>query len=164
MLLTVPIKLLATPEQKSQLLATTYKFNEACNWVSELAFENGVFKQFYLHDALYYELKDRFKLPSQFAVRVIARVSDSYAVNRQALHKFKKSSSVEYDERLLSWGRLETISISCVGVKSRIKIPIAFGDYAQLENKVIKKSAKISYKRGEFYLLVAVETPEASLK
>src|ERR1019366_265859 len=123
MLLTVPIKLLANAEQKSQLLATTYKFNEACDWVSELAFENGIFKQFDLHEALYYELRDKFQLPSCFAVRVIARVADSYAINKQALHKFKKSSSVEYDKNLLSWKKLESISILCIGEKDRIKIP-----------------------------------------
>jgi IS605 OrfB family transposase len=166
MLLTVPIKLLATPEQKIQLLALMHKFNEACNWLSELAFENGVFKQFDLHDAFYYELCSRFDLKSQLAIRIIGRVADSYKLNKQIQHSFKKTSSVELDEHLLNWKQLSTVSIT--SLDGRLNIPIAFSNRinlkAKLKKDMIKGSAKLVLKKGEFYLQAAVEMPEASPK
>ena len=41
MLLTTSIKLVANQDQKRQLLKTMYKFNSACDWVSQYAFANN---------------------------------------------------------------------------------------------------------------------------
>jgi len=160
MLLTVSIKLLADADQKRKLLATAYKFNSACSWASQIAFEKKIFGKRKLQKAIYYELREKFSLPAQFAIRVIARVSESYALDKSIQHQFSRNSSVEYDQRLLSWKKLDAISIATVD-DGRLLIPIAFGQYAKLAEKVIRKSAKLIYRGKQFYLQVAMEMPEA---
>jgi IS605 OrfB family transposase len=54
--------------------------------------------------------------------------------------------------------------ISILSLDGRLIIPIVYGSYAKLEEKVIKNSAKLIYKKGSFYLQAAVETPKETLK
>jgi putative transposase len=46
----------------------------------------------------------------------------------------------------------------------RLTIPIVFGEYAKLNERVIRNSAKLIYKNREFYLQAVVEVPEEQLK
>jgi len=162
MLLTTSIKLLATPDQKTSLLRSMYQFNAACNWISEYAFANSIFSKVKLQKAIYYELREKFALPAQFAIRAISRVSESYKVDKKVQHSFKKTSSVEYDQRILNWKKLDTISI--LSLDGRLSIQIVFGSYAKLTERVIRNSAKLIYRQGQFYLQAAVEVPEAQLQ
>ena len=162
MLLTTSIKLLTTEDQKKSLLKSMYQFNAACNWISEYAFANTMFSKVKLQQAIYYELREKFNLPAQFAIRAISRVSESYKVDKKVQHTFKKTSSVEYDQRILNWKKLDTISI--LSLDGRLSIPIVFGSYAKLDERVIRNSAKLIYRQGQFYLQAAVEVPEAQLQ
>jgi len=120
-----------------------------------------MFSKVKLQKAIYYELREKFSLPAQFAIRAISRVADSYKTDKKAQHKFKKTSSVEYDQRILNWKKLDTISI--LSLDGRLIIPIVFGQYAKLNERVIRNSAKLIYKNKEFYLQAVVEVPEAQL-
>lgn len=139
-----------------------YQFNAACNWISEFAFANSMFSKVKLQKAIYYELREKFSLPAQFTIRSISRVADSYKVDKKIQHKFKKTSSVEYDQRILNWKKLDIISI--LSLDGRLAIPIVFGSYAKLTERVIKNSAKLIYQNKQFYLQVVVEVPEAQLQ
>jgi len=159
MLLTTSIKLLADEQQKRKLLRSMYQFNSASNWVSEVAFSKKIFSKFKLQKEIYYELREKFSLPAQYAIRVISRVCESYKINKLVEHKFDKHSSVEFDARILNWRRLDSISI--LSVDGRLNIPVVFGKYAKLEERTIKNSAKLVYKDKQFYLQAVVEVPEA---
>src|SRR5277367_6478366 len=106
MLLTTSIKLLTTDDQKKSLLKSMYAFNAACNWISQYAFTNSMFSKVKLQKAIYYELREKFSLPAQFAIRALSRVADSYKLDKKIQHQFKKTSSVEYDQRILNWKKL----------------------------------------------------------
>jgi putative transposase len=162
MLLTASIRLLADTDQKKSLLKSMYQFNSACNWISEFAFANSMFSKVKLQKAIYYELREKFSLPSQFAIRAISRVAESYKLNKKIQHTFKKTSSVEYDQRLLNWKKLDTISI--LSLDGRLILPIVFGSYAKLTERVIRNSAKLIYRDKQFYLQAAVEVPEANMQ
>jgi putative transposase len=162
MLLTTSIKLLTTTDQKEKLLRSMYQFNVACNWISEYAFTNSMFSKVKLQKAIYYELREKFGLPAQFAIRALSRVADSYKVDKKVRHKFRKTSSVEYDLRILNWKKLDQISI--LSLDGRLSIPIVFGEYAKLTERVIRNSAKLIYRDKQFYLQAAVEVPEANLQ
>ena len=162
MLITTSIKLLTTEDQKSKLLKSMYRFNSACNWLSEVAFATKNFSKIYLQKASYYELREKFNLPSQYAIRIISRVCESYKLDKKAQHKFSKHSSVEFDQRVLNWKKLDKISI--LSVDGRLTIPIIFGKYAKLEERTIKNSAKLIYRDKQFYLQAVVEVPEESLR
>ena len=51
----IQIQLKPTAEQASSLVKTVCRFNEACNWVAEKAFERRLANRYALHKLLYYE-------------------------------------------------------------------------------------------------------------
>lgn len=161
MKLTIKAKLLSNAEQHQSLKKTMEAFNNACNYISKRAFETKTFNQVKLHHLVYREARNKFpELSSQFIVRAIAKVSDSYIAEKKTLHKFKKYSAVVYDQRLLSFKRLSIASIN--SVDGRLKIPFVIGQYRSLEGKSIKGQADLTFENNKFFLNVVIEFPEGT--
>jgi len=116
------IKLLTTKEDKESLLQTLFTVNKASTYVSFKAFENKTFNKFKIHHLCYKEIRERYNLSSQLAIRAIAKVATSYGdfKNRFSVHKFNKYSSIGYDNRILSFNKK---GISILSVNGRLKIP-----------------------------------------
>lgn len=159
MKLTIKAKLLTIPEQYQSLKKTMEVFNNTCNYISQRAFKTKTFNQIKLHHLTYREARDKFpELSSQFIVRAIAKVSDSYVAEKKRFHKFKKYSAVVYDQRLLSFKRLSIASIN--SVNGRLKIPFIIGQYRSLEGKSIKGQADLTFKNNKFFLNIVIEFPD----
>ena len=103
MKLTAKIKLLPTPEQAQNLLDTLGRANQACNALSELAWENKQFKQFGLHKLAYYPIKEQFALSAQMIVRGIAKVVDAYKLDKKTKREFRPTGAIAYDSRIISY-------------------------------------------------------------
>lgn len=161
MKLTVKIKLLTDVEQHKALVKTMELFNKACDYISNVAFETKKFSQVPLHRMSYHDARKKFpELASQFIVRAIAVVSDSYVNDKKVLHKFKKHSAVVYDERILSFKRLNAVSIN--SVSGRLKIPFVIGRYNALEGKRLSGQADLTLEDNIFYLNVVIDIPNAT--
>lgn len=162
MKLTVKVKLLPTPEQKESLTKTMEIFNDACNYISKIAFKEKKFGQVALHKLCYREVRKKFNLSAQFTIRAIGKVKDSYRYkkNRKTLHIFKKHSALVYDNRILSFRGLDTVSI--LSIDGRFKIPIVFGSYAKLEQRRVRGQADLIYQKGNLYLCLVVELPNGT--
>jgi len=154
------IKLSPTQAQHDTLLETMEAFNKACNHASAMAFNNKIWGQYYLHHAVYKELRENFKLSAQMAVRAIAKVSESYAVDKKSLHTFKPHSAMVYDQRILAWKGLDKVSI--LTLAGRQIIPIRIGTYQEtrIDRKV--RQTDLVFRNGIFYLAAVVDTPEAT--
>lgn len=142
------------------MLKETMKvFTNTCNHISQIAFEAKTFNQVKLHHLVYFETRKKFpELSAQFIIRAIAKVADSYHVDKKILHKFKRHSAVVYDQRLLSFKDLSTISISTVS--GRKKIPVIFwGPYTSLEKNRIKGQADLTFEGNKFFLNIVIEVP-----
>jgi len=107
--LSARIKLLPDRSQKEALLLTLRAVNDACNFVSETAWREKSFRQFDLHHLCYRDVRSRFDLSAQAAVRVISKASDSYKLDRKTERKFKRTGSIAYDNRILSWRLAESM-------------------------------------------------------
>jgi putative transposase len=103
MKLTLQIKLLPTDEQAITLKNTFSVFNEACNTISQIAWERHVFKQFSLHKEVYYPIKETYRLSSQLVVRAISKVADAYKLDRKKQRHFREFGAITYDSRVLSY-------------------------------------------------------------
>lgn len=160
MKLTVKVKLLPSPEQKAFLIKTIETFNNACNYISDIAYKNKVFGQVGIHRFCYRDVRDMFGLSSQFTVRAIGKVSESYRAEKSTLHTFKKHSAIVYDQRLLSFRNLSIASM--LTVNGRIKVSVVFGSYAKLEQRRIAGQADLSYEKGNMYLCLVIELPEGT--
>jgi len=155
---TLMIKIASSPEQYQALLQTMERFNKACNYASQIAFESSTFGQYYLHHAVYDYLRQHYKLSAQMAVRAIAKVSESYKADRKSQHFFKPHSAMVYDQRIVSWKGLDKVSI--LTLDGRKIIPIRIGAYqeARIDRKV--RQCDLVLSNGIFYLAVVVDAPE----
>jgi putative transposase len=159
MLKTASIKLIATQEQSASFLKTMAVVNAACDFISAWCFSNKTYNWIKIHKALYRDIRIKFNLPSQFAIRAIRKVADTYKLDKKIRHEFKRTGAIDYDARLLNWKSLNSISINTVD--GRLKaVPVLFGKYAAITRDNIKNSAKLVYRKKQFYLQAAIETPE----
>jgi len=136
MLLTLKMKLITTDVQHKKLLQTMERFNEACDFVSDFAFQNKTFGKILLQKHLYREIRDKFSLSAQMAVRTVGKVSESYQTDWKCKHKFDPHGAMVYDQRILSFKSLETCSI--LTLEGRETVNIAYGGYQTLDlNRVL---------------------------
>ena len=116
-----------TPEQAEALKTVMQAYNAACNFVSDLAWERRCFNQIALHHLTYRDIRERFGLPSQLAVRAIAKVADAYKVSKATKAQFRPLGSITYDSRVL---RLLGVSnVSCSTLQGRITVKLNIGGY-----------------------------------
>ena len=160
MLQTLMVKLATNKEQHSAILETMHRFNEACNYIAEIAFKMGTANKQEIHKVVYYDVRGGFKLSAQLAVRAISKVSEAYKRDRTIKPTFKPTGAIVYDQRILSWRKLEAVSI--MTLDGRLIIPIRMGDYQKVRLDRIRGQADLIMRNGIFYLMVVVEVPEAS--
>jgi len=78
-IITAKLKLLATPEQHHALRQIQLAYRDALNYVSQYAFEHGkTSNEKRLHQGTYYDIRTRFKLPSEMTNNVIRQVGVTY--------------------------------------------------------------------------------------
>ena len=74
MQLTAQLKFQTTPSEADALRRTLERTNEACNYISECAWDAKTFRQYDLHKLCYRAVRDRFGLDAQVTVRAISRL------------------------------------------------------------------------------------------
>ena len=158
MLKTLQIKLLPDDDQKQALIDTFLRFNNACNFVSKIAWEKRRFNKILLQQIIYREIREKFGLASQLAVRAIAKVVETYKADKTTFHEFKDFGSIVYDQRILSFKGMDTVSINTV--HGRIRIPITIGKYGEIPFQRIRGQCDLVMRNKIFYLMVAIEVPE----
>ena len=131
MQITVTVKLNPTAEQFALLLETVKRCNAACDWLSEIAFREGIFRHFDLHKRAYCGVRKAFQLPSCHAVRCLAKVADAYKLDRTVQRTFRSTGAIELDKNLLRWffdkedkqQKLTEQAVGITTVQGRLKIP-----------------------------------------
>ena len=160
MLQTLMVKLDTSEEQHQALLETMHRFNEACNYISNIAFERKTANKFKLQKIVYNDARERFKLSAQLVIRAIAKVSEAYKRDKSIKPEFSPDGAIVYDQRILSWKGLEAVSIlSLIG---RLKIPVRIGEYQKVRMDRVRGQADLILRNGIFYLAIVVEAPEPS--
>ena len=96
MKITAKIHLRPTPDQAIALRGTLLAANTACNYLSEYAFVNQTFRQYDLHNAQYYIVREKFSLSAQLIVRCLAKVADSYKLDRETQRVFRPLGGIAY--------------------------------------------------------------------
>jgi putative transposase len=160
MKLTIQLQLLPTPDQKANLLDTMDRFNEAATFAARVGFDAGVFGQVSIHKLAYKEIRERFGLSAQLAVRAIAKAVECFQRDKTVCPVFKSRSAICYDRRVMSFKGLTTVSLWSLA--GRLLIPFVCGDYQKERQGRIKGQADLVYRQGKFYLLCTIEFPEGT--
>lgn len=120
MRVTIKVKISEHP-QLTELFDT---YLQACQYASNKAFEHQVKHKFDLHNLIYYDMRKRFKLKSQFVVNAIARGYESFkSCEKQVIFK---SVPIRYDRRTFSF---KTDCVRLTVNKGRIDVPINIASY-----------------------------------
>jgi putative transposase len=160
MLVTESLKLAPSPEQADALLATIRACNAAASRAAEVAFEHKMANKIRLQPLVYGELRERFGLSSQMAVRAISKACEAYkSAGKKSLPTFRPLGAIAYDQRILSWKGRDRVSILTLG--GRTIIPVVYqGRWLATTGTTMRASADLIYRDGNFYLAVVIDVPE----
>ena len=89
-------------KQKQMLIDTLNAFNEACNSVSRIAWDRKMFNK---------DIREKFGIAAQLAVRVIEKVVETYKADGDVFHEFRDFGSIVYDQRVLSFKGMDTLTL-----------------------------------------------------
>jgi putative transposase len=185
----VKVRMLPSAGDAAAMYETLQTCNLAASWLSAQMHAARVFRKIDAQHRFYYELRARFGLAAQLAIRVIGKVAEAYAALRANIAAgnygppgsdrrrriedspivYQPSGAQPFDARCLSWrfpkevGRDAAITIWTTA--GRLKnIPI-IGDPRQmmlLSTRAIGECDLI-YRDGKWFLHATIEMPEAVL-
>ena len=184
--LTAQVKLLPDERQVALLTQTMQYFNDACNYVSKIAFKYKVFRHINLHNlkivddiTLYYHLRVKYpRLNSMHIELVLRKVANAYqtriTTSKKRKRKWKKScsfkemSGIPYNHLISNYqllvrcgGGVNDISVSTIAGRDKIKFSI--GDHQcrlflnTIPDRNAIKEARLIYRNKMFYLNIPVE-------
>ncbi|MGW2564157.1 RNA-guided endonuclease InsQ/TnpB family protein [Streptomyces sp. NPDC001514] len=175
------VKLIPEADQAAALSATLHSVNEAANWVSAVAFERGVPREYELRKHTYAELRAR-GLGSQAAQHTIKKVRDAYTTLKANIRAgnlgkpgskrrtkaemkpvtFRPEAAQPYDDRCLSW-QYDAQTVSIWTTAGRIK-NVRFAcspDALKTLQQHRKGESDLIERDGVFYLIAVCDVPEA---
>jgi putative transposase len=159
MKLVAALKMLPTREQAAVLRATLARCNEACTWLAGVGFNSGTFRQYDLHKLAYTDLRERYGLTAQAAVRSIAKVADAFKVSRKVAPTFRKDAAQPYDDRIIRFVN-DGSAVSLWTIDGRITVPIVMGEHQCRLMTYRKGEVDLCLVRGKWMLAATCDIPE----
>jgi putative transposase len=184
----VKVRVLPNEPQAASLAATLRICNEAAAWLSAAMHAQQVRRKHDVQKRFYAELKQRFGLSAQPAIRVIGKVADAYAALKANIDAgnhgppgserrkkvastpigFRADAAQPFDARCLSWqipeevgGRAATVSIwTTAGRLKGIRVLAAPHDLVLLRTRPTGESDLVR-RDGKWFLYTTIEAPEA---
>jgi putative transposase len=154
------VKTSPSGEQVPLLLETIRQFNAACNWISEVAFQERAFKQVPLHAACYHAVRERFGLPAQLAVRAIGKVLETYRRDKSIQHVYGEYSAAVYDARVFRLEGVTYASLTLLHGRERIRLDCGSYQRKHLAGKPDIGQVDLLYENGQFTLALSLRKPE----
>ncbi len=157
---TLLFKLAPDADQHAALLRTLEAFNAACTAVAAVAFREQSASKIDLQKLVYYDIRARFGLSAQMAIRAIAKVAEAYKRDKRIQPRFRPHGAMTYDERICSFPRVDRVSL--LTLDGRVVLPFRYGAYQAARLDRIRGQADLLYRDGTFYLSCTVDAPEPS--
>lgn len=140
------------------------RFNAAATFAAKVAHDAGVRSQPSIHKRCYAEIRERFGLSAQMAVRAIGKVVEALAAlkarGETTCPGFRPHGAITYDERILSFKGLDRVSLWTLN--GRMVLPLTYGEYQAERFDRIKGQVDLVYRGGKFYLYATVDMPESA--
>ena len=153
----IQIKLLPTASQAGALEQTLRRFNAACTWLAERAFERQLANSYALHKLYYYEVRETFDLPADIAILTFAQVAANYKRDKSKKVSFRPLAAIPYRKGAFRYKGLEALNIKTADGQ-RHDIPMAMGDYQAEQFGHVKLFAElVRRKDGKWFLMATVE-------
>jgi putative transposase len=158
MKLTLQLQVLPDAAQAKRLLATMERVNEAATFAAREGYDAKVFSQPSIHKLAYAEIRARFKLSAQMAVRAIGKAVECFSRDKKRCPVFKPHGAITYDERIFSFKGVDKVSLWALPV-GRLIVPLIYGQYQKERFDRIKGQADLVYRNGCFFLYCTIDLP-----
>src|SRR5271154_875245 len=99
------------------------RFNEAATFAARKGFDAKVFSQPSIHKLAYAEIRERFGLSAQMAVRAIGKAVECFKRDKTKCPRFKPNGAITYDERIMGFKGLDKVSLWAFPEK-RVIVPL----------------------------------------
>ncbi len=159
MKLTAQLQLLPDKEQAQALEETLRVANCACDFVAQVAWDNQLFGKYDLQSQAYGEIRSRFGLSAQVAIRCLSKVADAYKLDQKVKRTFKPLGSIAYDDRILTY-QLETHTVSIWTTAGRLKIPFVGGERQRQLLQTRQGESDLCLVKGKWFLLATCTVEE----
>ncbi len=162
MKLIAQVKLQPTEQQANALKRTMDAANRAANFLSALVWDTKQFRQYDMHHAAYYAIREKFGLSAQVAVRVISKVADAYKIDQKTKRTFRPLGSVAFDDRILRIvPTKKTVSIWTLDGRQAMTFVCGERQMAMLQGQ--RGESDLVYRDGKFYLLATCDVDQAPI-
>lgn len=157
---TMLLKLAPTHEQATALMETLHAFNDACNAIAQVAFEEKLANKFELQKLVYGDIRQTYGLSSQLTIRAISKATEAYKRDKRVLPTFRREGAMTFDPRVMSFKGLNTVSL--LTLHGRLLIPFRVGAYQQARMHAIEGQADLIWhqQKNTWYLAVTLDVPE----
>ena len=109
---------------------------------------------------VYYDIRERFGLSSQMAIRALAKVSETYKRDKQIKPAFRAHGAMTYDQRICSFPSPDRVSL--LTLDGRVIVPFRFGTYAGGMRQRTRGQCDLLYRKRSdtFFLAITVDAPD----
>jgi len=160
MKLTLQLQLLPDAEQRCKLLATMKAFNAAATYAARVGFEAKRFSQPNIHKLCYFDLRSKYGLSSQMAVRAIGKAVECFQRDKKKCPVFKPYGAMTYDQRIMGFKGPALVSL--LTLEGRQIVPMIFGEYQKARFDRIKGQCDLVFRGNKFYLLASIDMPDGA--
>jgi len=153
---TIALTLAPSDAQRAAFLALRRAFADACNHVSEVAWEAQEFNRVRLHALTYYDLRAEYGLLAQHAIRAIGVVVDAYKADRATKRTFKPEGAVVLDTPRLY--RLSGNHVDITTLDGRLTVKLNIGGIQRAQLKTATKLLEadlVCDRKGRWRLMVS---------
>ena len=160
--LTLQLKLLPTEDQATALRAVMARFHEACHWLAAQAFAKQCTNKLTLQRLDSHELRARFALPAQMAVRCLVRVAGTYRRDKPICPTFRPDAAMPYDQRMMRCDGLDHVRV--VTRPGRVLVSFLIGPYhrQRFEAYEPRQCHLVAREDGHWLLRVVVQVPDGT--
>ncbi|MBD2313977.1 IS200/IS605 family element transposase accessory protein TnpB [Desertifilum sp. FACHB-1129] len=162
--LTLSCKLQPTPEQALKIQALLKAFADACNWVNQ-SVKPSVTSKIAIQSQVYQDIRARFGLSANQAVRVCARVGTNRktAKLKQKPVKAFRPTSADYDARIFAFREQDlTVSLTLLEGREHIKLDIGNYQRGRLKGRKPTSAQLCKHRDGSYHIHIQLtdEAPE----
>jgi IS605 OrfB family transposase len=158
--LTIVCKINPMPEQVAKIEATFQAFADACNYINEVV-EPKITHNVTIQNQVYKEVRAKFGLASNLAIRAINRVS---ANRKAAKHKGKPvrlflPTSVDYDARIFSFREKDwSVSLTLNGGRERFLVDVGSYQKGKLSGFTPTSATLVKNPNGAYSVNIQVKS------
>jgi IS605 OrfB family transposase len=164
--LTIVCKINPTPEQVAKIEATLQAFADACNYINEVV-EPKITHNVTIQNQVYREVRERFGLASNLAIRAINRVSSNRKTAKRMNKPVKKflPTSADYDARIFSFREKDwSVSLTLVGGRERFLVDAGSYQKGKLSGFSPTSATLVKHQNGTYSVNIQVKNDAPSLQ